>query len=822
MNEESNQGKGGQAKEVLTEMPSASTPFHALFFLLSAVSLTLFILWLAATIAGQNCLNTLPEWVQGMSSGLWGFFTGTATAGSLIFYLFKAQIRRPVFLAIGIVGTSLVLVIVALVASYVMTEILVEPGPKRGLKPKIDPIVAGRLEVPVLQEYDRLIDLANSVETMSEADLRSHFGQIFFVGAISNELTSIPRTVMATLIEDYNVGGIIFYDTAVKPGPNPGVRTANFIHLINAIKERTKQLGHLPLFLATDFEGGDTAPLAKKGILTPMPAAMAIGGTRDRSIARTAGYIVGAEMKAVGLNMNFAPVIDVSVSSDDNVILDRSFGADQHFVQEMAGAFKSGLAKQGIIPVLKHFPGHGGTNAGFESAGVPESFYDVPTLKQALTPFRTMVKTDAPAVMTSHFRAKSISKRIVTFDKRIIEDLLRTTKCVHLATGTAQGVGFQGLVIADNLLAPSITGARNICQENIAKFPDRIFEISTAAFEAGHDLLMFSHIFKDDTPLSTLVKPNLSDNPVTCSRWAMTATEFGNLYERIKSHIFNPIDPAKKHANITRLRNVLKRIFIAKAQIADDFIQPKRIESLFKLRQQNSFESCAEKIFEKTFAVRRPVTGGSPFSNATKNDKVVIFMPTRWQTYDAIEKLRTDKAKYAAQLRKEVEAFDWPRAIRDQFGNQTNLLFEIEKEYPGDTKEWKYRAKRIREIVVDEYDAEYVVFILNKKVRWGVAQNAIVELAKTDFDIGNVTLLITHHPTMLRFMDPTLPEMKKLVCKPVYLVAYSGYGTRAPIFMKTLANGKLLENDAKPPIEVPGIFSTPDRLTRDQGFSCSP
>lgn len=826
MSQKSDQGNDGQAyrgsTEIKTEKPTLRTPFHAFFFLASTVFLTLFLLWLSATIAGHTYFHRLPDWLQGMSSNLWGAFTGTATAGSFIFYFFKAQVERPVALAGGIVGTSLLLVAVVLFSSYVMTKIPVEPKiPLQAQEPEvIVPPIKPEPKLLPLQESARLMELANSVETMSEADLRSHFGQIFFVGSNANELSSTPRTVLSTLIEDYNVGGLIFYDTSVKPAPNAGARTANFIHLLNAIKERTKQLGYLPLFLATDFEGGDTAPLAKAGVLTPMPAAMAIGGTRDRSIARTVGFIVGAEMKAVGLNMNFAPVIDVSISSDDSVILDRSFGADQHFVQEMASAFMSALANQGIIPVLKHFPGHGGTDAGFESAGVPESSYDVPTLNQALTPFRIMVKEGAQAVMTSHFRANSISNNVVTFDKVIIGDLLRTTMTVNLATGKAKGVGFQGLVIADNLLAPSITGEPNVCRENIDKFPDRIFEITTKAFEAGHDLLMFSHIFKDDTPLNEMVKPKLSDNPTTCSRWAITASEFGILYERTKSHIFNPIDPTEKHANITRLKSALKRIFTAKAKIADDFTQPKLLESLLKLRQQYGFESCTEKIFQETFAVRRPVTGGAPFSNATKNDRVVVFMPSRWQTYEGIEKLRTSKSNYAEQLRKEVQAYDWPRAIRDQFGEQTNLFFEIEKEYPGDTEEWKYRGKRIREIVIDEYDADYVVFILNKKVRWGVAQNAIVELAKAGFDVGNVTLLVTHHPTMLRFMDPALPEINKLACKPVYLVAYSGYGTRAPIFMKTLANGKLLEGDAKPPIEVPGIFSTPDRRTRDNGFSC--
>ncbi len=290
-----------------------------------------------------------------MSSNLWGAFTGTATAGSFILYFFKAQVERPIYFAGGIVGTSLLLVAVVLFSSYVMTKIPVEPQILPQLQrpevmvppatPTPDPGTGGKKEpkLPPLQESSRLMELANSVETMSEADLKNYFGQIFFVGSNANELSSTPRTVLSTLIEDYNVGGLIFYDTSVKPAPYAGVRTANFIHLLNAIKERTKQLGYLPLFLATDFEGGDTAPLAKEGVLTPMPAAMAIGGTRDRSIARTVGSIVGAEMKAVGLNMNFAPVIDVSISSDDSVILDRSFGADQHFVQEMASAFMSGL-----------------------------------------------------------------------------------------------------------------------------------------------------------------------------------------------------------------------------------------------------------------------------------------------------------------------------------------------------------------------------------------------------------------------------------------------------------------------------------------------
>jgi len=799
--------------------------FLVLFVVCATLAVTLVILWLATTLVGQQQLyDTLPPWMQEMVAGIWKFATVTAGA-SLVLFFFKGQIEHPVRLGLGILGAGTALVVVVLLTATAIRNIdssreAPDTVPTETRDPVSDTMIE---EKPFVEEMQgstgsSRTTLADTVETMSEAELRNNFGQIFIVGTDTYDVGDGAKTATSTLLEEYNVGGLIFYDSSLKKLGRQGNLVSGFIGMINRIKEFTEHLNHPPLFLSTDLEGGDTAPLVKQGVVTPIPAAMAIGGTRDLSVARAVGDIVGIEMSALGLNMDFAPVIDVSISSDDNVILDRSYGADQTFVRDMAGAFMGSLASHSVIPVLKHFPGHGGTEAGFESAGVPESSYDASALNAAISPFRTLSDEVEPAIMTSHFRAKSISSKIVTFDTKIISDLLRRTDVVQLPSGNAKGVGFKGLVLADNLIAPSVTGERDQCEKNLAEFSETIYRNTVNAFEAGHDLLMFSHVFGNGTSVKKMVK--LFHGNDTCSRWAMTVNEFGEVFGRLKNYVFDSKNESKRHERIVQFRQSLKRIFAYKDRIAKGFGERTNATQLFDIRQKKSHEECAKEIFRRTFVLRRPPAGGAPFFNATKNDEVLVFMPSRWTTYESINELRRDKDGYAEQVAKEVGDYDWPRAIRDFFSNRTNLHFELEKYNPAEEDEWKERGVEIRDLVINEYDADYVVFILNKRVRWGVAQNAIAALAETGYPLGNVTLIVTHHPTMLRYIDPTLSTIQKHKRQAVYVVAYSGYGFRARVMMEALADTGNFEGGASPPIDVPGIFPLVNSETRDSGFSC--
>lgn len=824
-------GKLSDHHQALTTLVSISLKFVVCVLLLAC----------ASQLAGSGNFLDLPDWITDLAGYLWG--GGTLGGIGVYALIVRGQIKLAELSATRILFFGGVLALFVCVLANILPSkdpvssnetpvdsVLEEVGEKypQKIEGSISPNeVDENPSIPkeVKRRNQIVLEIEEYIDSLSDHDLKGLMGQIFFVGTDSTLYKRSPRSNISILIEDFNVGGLIFYGSSVDSNYTSTSRVKNFMDLVAEVKQNNFDNEHFPLFLATDFEGGNTAPLAKKDVMLPIPAAMAIGGTRDQAVARAAGEIAGLELRALGLNMNFAPVIDVSISSDDNVILDRSYGANQSLVSDMASSFMQGLSKSGIIPVVKHFPGHGGTDAGFETAGVPESSYDLRSLSGALKPFRELAVSLVadedhflkPAVMTSHFKANGISDEVVTFDKRIISGLLQESSELQFRDGTLTGVGFEGLVIADNLLAPSVTGERSKCAENLENFEVRIFDVAVKAFEAGHHMLMLSHVFSSSTHSKNMVKNEGGQNTKTCSRWAMTTAEFGSLFSKLKEYIFSSGDLVERRRRIRLFKNALAKILLYKRMVVKEEVS---IESYVELHSGGKIGECVDRLFEKTFVLRKPVRGGTVFSEARKDENIVVFIPTRWSTYKGIERVRSDPERYRQEVEDEVSAYDWPREINRYFGSKTGLHFELEKENPASANEWPDRAKRVAEIVIDEHKADFVVFIVNKKARWGVAQHSIVELKRRGFNVGNINVLVTDHPTMLRYMDSDLEDEKYTLRDAVYLIAYSGYGRRAGILMSSLLATDGEKFNARPPIEVPGIFDMADSIVTDSSFDC--
>lgn len=779
-----------------------------------------------STISGNDGFFTLPNPIVDFVNYVITISGGSALG--LAAYLKKKEnkVGKGVFLKSSIFGAGLAVVVVGGTVTHNQISgdaIFNNSHPTYDLGVEVDEIEKGNVHEKN-SDYDVIREFVNN---LSDSELRRNFGQLFFVGTNSSVYHRSPSSNVSYLVEEFNVGGLIFYDTSVPDSGTESDKVSSFISLLNDVKGNNLDNDRFPLFLATDHEGGNASPLVKAGIMTPIPAAMALGGTRDISAARAAGGIIGSEMAALGLNMNFAPVVDVSISSDDTVILDRSYGADQNLVSEMAEAFMTGIAEKSIAPVLKHFPGHGGTDAGFESAGIPTSSYDLSSLEGALKPFSRLLERGGdeqqsatfvtPAVMTSHFLAKSISDQVVTFDRRIITDLLQGKDEVILRDRKLRGLGFDGLVIADNLLAPSINAVREKCSENLDAFEARLFESAKSAFEAGHHMLMFSHVLEDSADEDVLIVPEGGRDNKTCARWAMTISEFRSLFNKLKSYIFDEKDLFDRQERVKKFKEAIVNIIYYKEKI--DFSE-KSLDDYLRVHESGEIDKCSQDLFNKTFVLRKPVEGGSVFSSARADDKVVVFMPSRWPTYQSIQDLKSKENKYEDQILKEISAYDWPREINRYFGGRNQLVFELEKLNPARSSEWAERASTISDLVLEKYRADYVLFIVNKVARWGVTQHAILELEERGFNIGNINVLVTGHPTMLRYIDPQISKNKNSLRDVVYIIAYSGYGRRAGILMSQLRASNGSEFSASPPIEIPGLFGLSDSNVSDSGFSC--
>ena len=235
--------------------------------------------------------------------------------------------------------------------------------------------------------------------------------------------------------------------------------TANFLraHHIRAVCLFRKNLGTAaevrkltadlrevmgPLALiGLDQEGGS---VIRATFLPQAPAAMALGACGDLEQAQQVGAAVSRGLRSLGINWNFAPVVDVNNNPANPVIAERSFSADPLSVARLAGAWMEGAMSEGVACCIKHFPGHGDTHTDSHRAlpTVDKSLAELELLE--LVPFRALAST-APAVMTAHIVYPQIDpEHPATLSRKLLTGVLR------------EAIGYSGVVITDALMMKAV------------------------------------------------------------------------------------------------------------------------------------------------------------------------------------------------------------------------------------------------------------------------------------------------------------------------------------------------------------------------------
>ncbi|MGH7858938.1 MAG: beta-N-acetylhexosaminidase [Candidatus Binatia bacterium] len=282
--------------------------------------------------------------------------------------------------------------------------------------------------------------------------IRTTSGPLIMIGIPGPELDSGMRR----LLQRYSIGGVILFRRNVRDLESLAALTAE-IHAANA--ER-------PPLVAIDHEGGRVSRLDEP--FTKFPPAAVIGAAGSPHFAYREGVAMGEELRAVGIDINFAPVLDVNSNPRNPVIGDRSFGAHPKTVSRMGISLAHGLQRTGMIPCGKHFPGHGDTDV--------DSHLDLPVVNKSLSdmervelfPFRRAIQAGLDALMTAHvvFRALDPAHP-ATLSYRVMTELLR------------ERLRFRGVVFSDDLEMKAIS--------------DRfgVEESAIQAIEAGADWLLF-------------------------------------------------------------------------------------------------------------------------------------------------------------------------------------------------------------------------------------------------------------------------------------------------------------------------------------------
>jgi beta-N-acetylhexosaminidase len=226
----------------------------------------------------------------------------------------------------------------------------------------------------------------------------------------------------------------------------------------------------LPFLVAIDQEGGQLAGLGAAS--TPFPGAMALGAVGDADLAERVGAAIGRELRAAGVNVNYAPVCDLATNPANPALGVRAFGDDPEPAGELVAAFVRGLASSGVAATLKHFPGMGEIGADTHHGSVATSV-DAELLRaRELVPFRSGMAAGAPMVMCGHAAVAALTGRAdlpATLAAPIVTALLRDE------------LGFTGVAISDAL------NMRALAQDGMGRAIEAI-----AGLRAGLDLLLLT------------------------------------------------------------------------------------------------------------------------------------------------------------------------------------------------------------------------------------------------------------------------------------------------------------------------------------------
>jgi beta-N-acetylhexosaminidase len=261
--------------------------------------------------------------------------------------------------------------------------------------------------------------------------LHRHIGQLAVVGFAG---TTLPEDLRA-LAREFDLGGVILF-----------ARNVESPEQVAGIAQQARQLAQeLPPWVGVDQEGGRVARLRRP--LTEWPPMVTLGRADDEALARRFAAALARELLAVGMSIDFAPVLDVLTNPKNPAIGDRALGERPEAVARLGAAIVEALQGSGIAACGKHFPGHGDTGV--------DSHLDLPLVEHPpdrlravdLVPFRAVIAAGVTAIMTAHLLVPALDEaNPATLSPRIVNGLLRGE------------LGFDGLVFTDDLDMKAISG----------------------------------------------------------------------------------------------------------------------------------------------------------------------------------------------------------------------------------------------------------------------------------------------------------------------------------------------------------------------------
>lgn len=363
-------------------------------------------------------------------------------------------------------------------------------------------------------------------EQIKAMSLEEKIGQMVIVGF--DGYTIDDNTI--AMIKKYHVGGLILFGRNVKS-------SVQLLDLVNSLKAANIN-NKIPLFISIDEEGGKISRMPNE--FKKLPTNKTIGKINNCDFSYKIGSILSEEIKSFGFNLNFAPVLDLNSNPRNSVIGDRSFGSDAKIVSNLGVETMKGIKAGGVIPVVKHFPGHGDT-AIDSHLGLPFIDHNMNRLeKYELVPFKEAINNQADAVMIAHIVLNKVDRlNPASLSKAVITDLLR------------KQLNFTGVVISDDLTMGAIVKNYNLT------------DAAVNSINAGSDIVLVCHGYDHEVAVLDALRKAVEDGSIPEERVDESVSRILKLKYKynLTDNLINSIDIEKINSKI---RTVLDSCSVSK------------------------------------------------------------------------------------------------------------------------------------------------------------------------------------------------------------------------------------------------------------------
>lgn len=329
---------------------------------------------------------------------------------------------------------------------------------------------------------------------IDELTLEEKIGQLFMVG-----LEDKTGQEITNLIQEHKIGGVVLYKKNYQT-------YEEMMQLIHKIKETNKN-NPIPILISMDQEGGRVNRMPKE--ILNLKSATKIASSQNLEIVKQSGAILGNMLRKSGVFMNYAPVLDIRRFEEKHAIGDRCYGKSKEEVCTYAIEVMKEMQKQGVISVIKHFPGHGLTKKDSHFR-IPKITAKIEQLeKEDMVPFEKAIEEGAEAIMVGHLILKKVDRRYpASLSKKVIQNYL------------IEKYQYKGLILTDDLKMMAIRLHYNI-KKAVLK-----------AIEAGNDMVMIGLPYEQIKKIIKYLMKKVKKGKITTDRINKSVEKIIQLKEK--------------------------------------------------------------------------------------------------------------------------------------------------------------------------------------------------------------------------------------------------------------------------------------------------